>query len=87
MTRMKDLPGERQDAAGKNAASGVVSYSSLHALSNISSVMPVEHVEVIGQIEYNLSIKRARMAQTDARISTSSSLLAVCAASVSIVFW
>ena len=66
--------------AGGSAALGVVSNPSL-AIHNVNdSVMPVEHVELIGQIKHDYSSevlppKRARKAQKAAHSSASSTLL------------
>ena len=67
------------EASGGSAATGVVSQPSLviHNLSD--SVMPVEHVELIGQIENDYSCdgtptKRARTAQTAAHSPALSTL-------------
>ena len=50
-SRLKDIPGNGVEAVGGSAAIGVLSYTSL-VIHNVSdSVMPVEHVELIGQIE------------------------------------
>ena len=80
VSRLKDIPSNRMEAAGGSAAIGVVSHTSL-VIHNVSdSVMPVEHVELIGQIEHDYSCdapppKRARMGQTAARLFASSTLL------------
>ena len=68
------------EAAGGSAATGVVSHPSL-VIHNVSdSVMSVEHVELIGQIEHDYSCefsppKRARKAQEAAFSPVSSTLL------------
>ena len=68
------------EAAGGSAAIGVVSNTSL-VIHNVSdSFMPVEHVELIGKIEHDYSCdvlppKRARMVQTAAHSSVSSTFL------------
>ena len=64
---------------GGSAALGVVSNTSL-AIHNVNdSVIPVEHVELIGQIEHDYSCdgkptKRARTAQTDSHSPALSTL-------------
>jgi hypothetical protein len=79
VSRLKDVPGDRE-AAGGSAAIGVVSNTSLVIQHVNDSVMPVEHVELIGQIEHDYSSevsppKRARKAQKAAHLSASSTLL------------
>ena len=67
------------EASGGSAATGVVSQPSL-VIHNVSdSVMPVDHVDLIGQIEHDYLCdfsppKRARKAQ-EAAFSVSSTLL------------
>ena len=79
MTRMKDPPGDGVEAAGGIVAIGVVSNTSL-LIHNVSdSVMPAEHVELIGQIESDYShdlssSKRVRREQTAANICSMSTL-------------
>ena len=80
VSRLKDVPGDREAAAGGSAAIGVVSNTSLVIQHVNDSVMPVEHVELIGQIEHDYSSevsppKRARKAQKAAHSSASSTLL------------
>ena len=80
VSRLKDIPGDREEAAGGSAAIGVVSNTSLVIQHVNDSVMPVEHVELIGQIEHDYSSevstpKRARKAQKAAHPSASSMLL------------
>ena len=80
VSRLKDVPGDREQAAGGSAAIGVVSNTSLVIHHVNDSVMPVEHVELIGQIEHDYSSevsppKRARKAQKAAHSSASSMLL------------
>jgi hypothetical protein len=80
VSRLKDVPGDREAAAGGSAAIGVVSNTSLVIHNVDDSVMPVEHVELIGQIEHEyfsevLPPKRARKAQKAAHSSASSTLL------------
>ena len=66
--------------AGGSAAIGVVSHTSL-VIHNVSdSVMPVDHVDLIGQIEHDYLCdfsppKRARKAQEAAFSPVSSTLL------------
>ena len=79
VSRLKDIPGDREEAAGGSAAIGVVSNTSLVIQHVNDSVMPVEHVELIGQIEHDYSSevsppKRARKAQKAAHSSASSTL-------------
>ncbi len=80
VSRLKDVPGDREAAAGGSAAIGVVSNTSLVIQHVNDSVMPVEHVELIGQIEHDYSSevsppKRARKAQKAAQSPASSTLL------------
>ena len=79
VSRLKDIPGDREEAAGGSAAIGVVSNTSLVIQHVNDSVMPVEHVELIGQIEHDYSCdgtptKRARTAQTAAHSPALSTL-------------
>jgi hypothetical protein len=80
VSRLKDIPGDREEATGGSAAIGVVSNTSL-VIHNVSDrVMPVDHVELIGQIEHDYSCdvsppKRARKAQEAAFSPVSSTLL------------
>jgi hypothetical protein len=80
VSRLKDVPGDREAAAGGSAAIGVVSNTSLVIQHVNDSVMPVEHIELIGQIEHDYSSevsppKRARKAQKAAHSSAPSMLL------------
>ena len=68
------------ETAGGSAALGVVSNTSLVIHNITDSVMPVEHVELIGQIAHDYSCdatppKRARMAQKATHSAASSTLL------------
>ena len=68
------------ETTGGSAALGVVSNTSLVIHNVNDSVMPVEHVELIGQIAHDYSCdatppKRARMAQKVAYSAASSTLL------------
>ena len=80
VSKFKDPPSTRIEASGGSAATGVVSQSSL-VIHNVSdNVMPVDHVELIGQIEHDYSCdfsppKRARKAQEAAFSPDSSTLL------------
>ena len=67
------------ETAGGSAALGVVSNTSLVIQHVNDSVMPVDHVELIGQIEHDYSCdgmppKRARTAQKVAYSPVSSTL-------------
>ena len=67
MSRLEDISGDREEATGGSAATGVVSNTSLVIHNVNDSVMPVAHVNLILQIEHDFSCdatppKRARMA-------------------------
>ena len=80
VSRFKDPPSTRTEASGGSAATGVVSLPAL-VIHNVSdSVMPVDHVDLIGQIEHDYLCdfsppKRARKAQEAAHSPASSTLL------------
>ena len=80
VSRFKDPSSTRIAASGGSAATGVVSQPTL-VIHNVSdNVMPVDHVELIGQIEHDYSCelsspKRARKAQEAAFLPVSSTLL------------
>jgi hypothetical protein len=80
VSRLKEIPSNSMETAGGSAALGVVSNTSL-VIHNVNvSVIPAEHVELIGQIEHDYSMngtppKRARKAQKAVHASVSSTLL------------
>ena len=80
VSRFKDPSSTRIEASGGSAATGVVSQPTL-VIHNVSdNVMPVDHVELIGQIEHDYSCefsppKRVRKAQEAAFSPVSSTLL------------
>ena len=79
VSRLKEIPRTSMEMAGGSAALGVVSNTSLVIHNVNDSVMPVEHVELIGQIEHDYSCegtptKRARTAQTAAHSPALSTL-------------
>ncbi len=79
VSRLKESPDESKEAAGGSAAMEVVSTTSLVTPSVSSSVMPVEHVELIGLIENVYpcdapATKRVRKEAMTAFISASSTL-------------
>ena len=80
VSRFKDPSSTRIEASGGSAATGVVSQPTL-VIHNVSdNVMPVDHVELIGQIEHDYSCeflpsKRAWKAQEAAFSPVSSTLL------------
>ena len=79
VSRLKDIP-SRRETAGGSAALGVVSNTSLVIRNVNDSVIPDEHVELIGQIAHDYSCdatpsKLARIAQKVAHSAASSTLL------------
>ena len=80
VSRLKEIPTDSMETAGGSAALEVVSNTSLVIHNVNDSVMPVEHVELVGQIEHDYSSdatpsKRARMEQKVVHASASSTLL------------
>ena len=55
VSRLKDIPSNSMETAGGSAALGVVSNTSLVIHNVNDSVMPVEHVDLIGQIAHDYS--------------------------------
>ena len=79
VSRLKKSPDGSMDAAGGSAAMEVVSTTSLVTPSVSSSVIPVTHVEPIGQIENDYPCdapvtKRLQKEHATAFISASSTL-------------
>ena len=79
VSRLKDIP-SRRETAGGSAALGVVSNTSLVIHNLNDSVIPVEHVELIRQVEHDYPCdatppKRARMVQKAVHSAASSTLL------------
>ena len=80
VSRLKDIPSNGMETGGGSAALGVVSNTSLVIHIVNDNVMPVEHGELIGQLEHDYSCdatppKRARIAQKAAHLAASSTLL------------
>ena len=80
LLRFKDPPSTRIEASGGSAATGVVSQPTLVILNVSDDVMPVDHVELIGQIEHDYLCdfsppKRAWKAQEATFSPVSSTLL------------
>ena len=55
VSRFKDPPSTRTEASGGSAATGVVSKPTLVIHDVSDSVMPVDHIELIGKIEHDYS--------------------------------